>query len=456
VSDAESADVSALNAVERELLSSLALTVSESGPLEPWVVQVTNIGARSIRLAADARLLAFEVSVPGRKKPEVCRIPAEMRPTSIEQATPTDLSPRQSFTFRIDPRFYCFEEGEQSLLVPGAQLTPMFGWPEATKTVWKKGQRVEVRPEQVAPFAAQLSPPGPKPAGVKDTGGETQTAPVTQDIPGADASESATKAAPEAGAVTEPPTGDSRQDEAHLGLKQISGGAITLGNEYVRWAPQVLSVGERAKQNLPPLELEIVRGSDSVSARNARVTVRLTNHGPTPNTVFFRREHLTFMLLGPEGLVTCPAPDEERAPDAQEFTRLAVGRQVNFVTQVLEFCETSHLDRPGFYLVGAEANLTDNGSAANLTAFTGKLFSTQLRPLRVRTGSSPFVLKDFLSVSEARKRFESRKRTSSRARTQAIGGPFRAALQGGVGASAPAAPQPAPPPQAPPDQTTTD
>lgn len=440
-SGADQADLAGLNSIERELRSSLELTVSEAGPTSPWVVQLTNVGSRNVRLAADARLLGFEIQVPGRKKPEVCRIPKEMRPADTDAAPSLDLAPRQSFTFRIDPRFYCFEEGEQSMLVPGAQLTPTFGWTEATKSVWQKGQRVEVRLEQTAPFVAQLSPPGPQPLATTEQRSRESTAHTEG------ATSEARGSAPDVDSAEHGANQDALL-QPQLGLKQVEGGAIALGSEYRSWAPPELSSADRVARKLPPLDLEITQGSDSLTARNARVTVSLTNRGPTPNTVFFRREHLTFMLLGPDGVARCAAPDEDRAPDAQEFTRLGVGKRVDFVTQILEFCDTSLLDRPGFYLVAAEANLTEDGSAAQLKAYTGKLFSTRLRPLRVRTGSAPFVFSEFMTLAEARKRLEVPKRVSGRKPTEAIGGPFRQAPGGGAVGNVPTQQQEAPMPPA--------
>ncbi len=455
----ESSQVAQLDEVERELSDSLELSVLESGPYLPWTIRVTNKGQRHISVATDPRLLWFEATVPGKKKTQDCRIPDEMRPKRAEEQSLVTLAPGELYELRIDPRFYCFEEGDQSLLVPGTHLTPHLGWPENVKKVWRKGKLVELRQEQSAPFVAKLAeapppePPGPPPLGkqaaaklaeAEDADDSSNEPTDAQEATPEDSSETA-----ETDATIGTPDSSLTEFERKQGLKQIAGRGLALSPRYIAWASTKL---DNEKGDKAPLSLEVTRGSDSREARDARVTVKLTNRGKTSKTVFARREHLTFLLLGPDGIVTCPAPDEERAPDGQAFTRLSPGKSISLVTRILEFCDNEYLDRPGFYLVAAEMDLTDDGSAVGVDAYAGKLFSTKLRPVRVRTGELPFRHEEAPTLEQARKElaaWSAARKAGARAGSAEIGSFPRKGKRAKGAGGAPAAAPPAPTQQAP-------
>lgn len=374
-----------MNEAESQLAAGLKLSVTESGPERPWSVRVTNASQRTLQVGTDPRLLWFSVTVPGRKKPVECRIPADMRPKSVGEDTVL-LGPSEYFQFRIDPRFFCFEEGDQSVLVPGAQLEPHFGWPESTRTVWRQGKRLTVRTPQTEPYVAKFAAaPGPQP-----TTDDAATAGDDSDESGdsIDSDDSDPEASP-LGA-----------HEQQAGLKGITGSAIALDSSYIEWSRARLAAEE---PDGPKLALEVTRGSDSRTANGAHVTIKITNRGQTTQQLFIRREHLNFLLLGPDGVVSCGAADEERAPDGAAFTTLRPGQSTTLVSRLLEFCATEYLNRPGFFLVAAKVNLEDNGAAAGTKAYTGKLFSTRLRPLRIRSGDLPFSYESLPTLKQARR-----------------------------------------------------
>ncbi len=143
------------NETELALQQGLKLEVLDLGPFERWKVNVTNQSLQPLRVATDPRLLTFTARIPGRTATVDCEVPKALQPQGRFTETEV-LAPGESYEFEIDPRMYCFESGDQSILVPGAFLIPSYGWEEATRTRWSWGRKYEERLEQHRPFAGQF------------------------------------------------------------------------------------------------------------------------------------------------------------------------------------------------------------------------------------------------------------------------------------------------------------
>ena len=133
----------------------LDVQVTERGPFRPWRLKVTNVSDEPVSVAADPRLLSFDVTVPGEKEPQHCKLPSSMMPSSVTDKAVRILEPGRFVLRRVDPRFFCFSEGEQDVLVPGAEVTPTFGWPTKTKTKWRRGRRIEEPLPPAPPWVAE-------------------------------------------------------------------------------------------------------------------------------------------------------------------------------------------------------------------------------------------------------------------------------------------------------------
>jgi hypothetical protein len=108
-----------------------------------WLLRIDNEGDEPLRIAADARLLRFEVT--GRDKrgkwqrrPAICDGPKSF---GLTDTFPADreliLAPGQSWVEQFDPRLICF--GEQAkLLQGGARVGPRFGWPDPPR--WSRAK----------------------------------------------------------------------------------------------------------------------------------------------------------------------------------------------------------------------------------------------------------------------------------------------------------------------------
>ena len=128
------------------LARDLELIVAETGPEQPWTIHLHNRGSAPIAIMADPGLLWFEVAVPGVPAPRVCRLPEPLWPTAMRRRAELVLQPGERFSRRFDPRFFCFSDVVQTTLVPGAKVTPHFGWPQEQRatTVKGKAQRLDV------------------------------------------------------------------------------------------------------------------------------------------------------------------------------------------------------------------------------------------------------------------------------------------------------------------------
>jgi hypothetical protein len=328
----------------------LRLVVSHRGPTVPWELELENRGSTPLLVAADPRLLWLEVKVPGKKTTTTCQLPPEVFPTRPDPATELLLAPGEKAAHRFDPRLYCYGESGQSVLVPGAQVSPRFGWPETHKTRWVNGRRVDEVVDG-PPHVAQV----------------LDAAPATP--------RHAHRAPP-------------RPDPAHVTgtVKVVSGDGFALGSEYAAWS--------RARLPGPvtdsgPLRLTLEQGSDAEAERTATVRLSLVNRGTEARYVYFRRELLSFEVVGPTGLASCDAEPDLRAPDRSAYQRLAPGQSITVNNRLVELCPRGTFAIPGLYLVHARFDATHDGEEFDLDAVVGRVATDRPVGVRIRTGEKP-------------------------------------------------------------------
>jgi hypothetical protein len=306
---------------------SIALEVSEKGPNLPWTLVIRNDGAEPVRLVADPRLLWFEVDAPGNKKTQVCRLPAGLFPPKPAKDHEVVLKPHDRVTSKFDPRFQCFAAGGQSLLVPGAVVKPRFGWPEKTKTTWKKGKRVEVPVAQPPPYVAQ--------------------------------------------AVDRP------------AVKLLRGEPWALRSSYAAWARAGLAADGEPEG---PLELKLTRGSDADVELSTEIAFTVRNRSRETQRVFLRREFITFEVISQDAAVTCDPQPDARAPDPQEFVTLRPGGSSSLSSRLVELCPRGTFARPGLYLVHARFDAKESGDEFDVNAYVGRVSTSRPITIRIRKG----------------------------------------------------------------------
>jgi hypothetical protein len=92
----------------------------------PWTVRVANEGDVPVRLLADTRLLSFDLTGRGERRPFHCELPAAM--TSDDPLVrAVVLPPHRAFVEVVDPRLYCFSTAGLAALAPGAIVVAHLG-----------------------------------------------------------------------------------------------------------------------------------------------------------------------------------------------------------------------------------------------------------------------------------------------------------------------------------------
>lgn len=315
----------------------LDFVVSQRGADLPWLVALANSSQAPADVAADLRLLRLEVEPPqessekGSKatppKAHVCELPKADRPSQPDRELQVELEPGLMLAQSFDPRLIC----EPEWLVPGAVVTPKFGWAPPTRTVWRQGKRVEEPLPPTEPYVA-------------------------------------TSAAAE-GDPLEP-------------IKELVGEPFTLDASYAPPPPPPEPGGDEP----PPLEL-VVRDLGTITdPRSATITVEIKNPGRQGRHLFFRRELVTYEVIGPQGSTTCSVYPDDRAPQRQSFDFIGAKGSMRVVSRLIEMCSPHAFGSSGLYRVHARLDATESGKEQGLDAFVGTVTSQKPALLRLRGG----------------------------------------------------------------------
>jgi hypothetical protein len=341
----------------------LELVVNETGPDQPWTLHIHNRGTTPIGVMADPGLLWFEVAVPGAGT-QTCRLPEPLWPKNMRRRAEIMLAPDERFSRRFDPRFFCFAELVQTALIPGAKVTPHFGWPHEMRSTVVNGKRVEQPLTPRAPFIAWAVPeaqPAATPSALSDE---------------AEGEEPGSEARPSSEGVWQLPS---------EGLKNLVGGTIVLSPAYSKWS-------ERSPAPRDGMAVGMLAGSDAEDERAALVTVGIGNAGASAQTAVVRRELLSFDVLGPDGSFEC-ATGDMGSPDVASFSTLAPRAAEQLVVRLIEMCPRGSFSRPGLYEVRATWHAKFSGQALNIDAFVGDVSSPQPALVRVRSGERSSFLR---------------------------------------------------------------
>ncbi|MEI9936806.1 MAG: hypothetical protein WDO69_06250 [Pseudomonadota bacterium] len=351
----------------------LRFEIVELGSELPWAFAVVNRGTEAAVVDFDARLLTLEILPPVTEpesasykgkaakpakakkppKPVLCRLPADVVPSSVDPALAIKLEPGEGLVQNFDPRLYCLGKTPWPL-VEEAQVSARFGWPLKMKVSWKAGKREEQPGVQKEPFVAEP--------------GEAEGS-----LPRADGFHTTRSGESEA-------TGERR-------IKELNGTPFTLGSNFANDAKP--PVGAAA---LPPgLELSI-SGSDAADEGVVTATTTFTNRGRRKVELYFRRELITYEVSGPDGVFHCdPEPDKRSPADRSAVQTLRPGGKFSAVSRLIEMCPAHAFARPGLYLVHARFDAADPGTDLGFNAFMGRLVSAKPALVRVRRGELPFT-----------------------------------------------------------------
>ncbi len=346
-------------------------------PMGPWRLRVENAGPVPVRLIADARLVTLDVeataqeeddaqtaaaatgprkavaldkkSAKRKKGPLVahCRLPAEMQPVDQDDGRALVVPPGRAYAETFDVRAMCFGAALDTL-VPGAKVTPHYGWTAKPKKITRRAQE---------PRAFS----GPAVAGPVDftSPALTSGAPPVEAIASLDAP-ALTLAAPPVldPNVARPPQPDEDRDGDGV---PDNPGALDRHHHLV---------------------LSLPRYVDHESRLDIPAPLTLTNEGDRPRAVFYRASRVRYDVISPVGEhVTCGSPPDQ-TPLREFYTHLGHGQSSHISMVVSAVCDVDTFARAGVYEV--VAHLDESGLAGaqdTLGAFAGVLSS---RPMLVR------------------------------------------------------------------------
>ena len=394
----------------------LAMRVIAPSAKGTWLLRIDNIGDEPARIAADVRLLTFEVRVPveNLKRPNqhgytrtatVCDGPKAF---GLENSFPGGrelvLEPGTSYVEEFDPQLICFGK-DAELLVPGARVTPRYGF--ATQSAW-------VKTGPAAPFVADAAKRPRRFRPLRRLPGATFTLshsppvvfgpPPPDGGPGANASGPGGKAPDGKGdpAAEGPPS----EHEGEWGKPGPERPKPPSAEEATRHRPRV----PQAPVKRPPpdelgarMTLTTTHYDDAQRATDVQLSVQAHNTGERPVFVALRPRMLDFVVRGPDGVVRCRRTSQRHLVPRDLFRTLHHGKHVHMDVLLAEVCPQGTFDRPGLYRAMPILHADANGQQYGLQALTGVVSVSDpgdpggthdkdddVTLIRVRDGRKPF------------------------------------------------------------------
>lgn len=381
----------------------------------PWLLRVDNEGDQPVRIAADVRLLRFEVRAPAadktpkslvhqggwQRRATVCDGPSifgigDHFPVGRELI----LEPGHSFVEEFDPRLICFDD-DAKLLVPGAMVKAYYGW-LPNKKPWMK--------MSVAPFVADAARVPRKykplrrleaPTMVLSHAPPVEYGPVERRATATERREAEEAKARDAARARATDRTEGRRPRGRRGgtEREGSGGGDRGGEDASGGArPDEPTVPQRrtprtadeASEYQPrvPSPKEPVAPKDELGARmtltadryadahrptDIVVNVQAHNVGERPIFVALRPRMLSFVVAGPNGVVKCPRASVNHKVPRDLFNNLQHDKHVHMVVLLAEVCPPGTFERPGLYAAVPTLHADATGAEYGFEALTGEV-----------------------------------------------------------------------------------
>lgn len=308
----------------------LVLTVTPGTAGGPWTMRVENTGDVPVRIAAEPRLLALELSAAsgdaktgGKARPLRCALPEDARP-STDEGKELVVPGKRSWSAKFDPVFYCFGARERAALAAGTAIVAHFGWAPPSKN------RAEGPPFVAAPVGAAIG----KVASVK----ELTSAPFTLSE-----------------GLAQQPTTDSS------------------------------SAGKDGDDKETSLSLSVPESFDVLRGVDVTTTITITNSGDRKAILLFRPATIGLSVSGPQGSVRCGATPRIASPIPELFTTLPPKGRSQITVLVGAMCPADTFDEAGVYRITPRLDTTNaSGRALGLKTFDGEVVGRTPMLLRVR------------------------------------------------------------------------
>lgn len=400
----------------------LAVALVDRAADLPWILAFENRGSSAVELAADPKLVRFEVLPPEppappavdatetaaatttKKKPVVAApkppvavvCGAKELPKTVSAESRLRIEPGQVLTYSFDPRPLC---DDPLVLQKDARVTLTYGFPLAKKKVWSGGKMSEVEAAPAAPYVATSSASSAPTATSSSSTTSTSSATSSSTSTSSATSSSSTESTASSVKVLAPPAfvlGETYPlDRVEPLAPATTADAAGKGSETSPTDPAIEGAGsedgarsaERPVPPPPPLTLDVKPLGTTSEVDETTVTVTVTNRTRESMRLFLRRELIVYEVLGPTGALTCRMHPAMRAPDGASFDQLGAGSSRSLTTRVAEACPPNTFAAPGTYAVSARLEARERGEEYGYKAFVGNARSGL--PARfVITGSS--------------------------------------------------------------------
>ncbi len=386
-----------------------------------WLLRIDNQGAEPLRVAADIRLLSLAVRAPVKsKKGRVGRRGDWQRRATICEGPKTFglgshfpshrelvLEPGASYVEQFDPRLLCFDD-QADLLVPGAKVTPSYGWPAKKK--WQKRM-------QTAPFVADAAS---RPRKYHPERRLTAPTIMLSHAPPAvpDPTQSPRWGSGRRGSADGPtaPGPSAERSSAERSAKGADG-STKAGVGQDAKQPTAPGVPEPQPEREPTdelaaqLTLTTSRYADARRPTDIALSVTAHNTGQRPLFIALRDRMLSFSVRGPNGRVRCAPQSQGHAVPRDLFRLMHHGTSVRMGVMLAEVCPPGTFDRPGLYVARPVLHADASGRQYGLNAVTGKATTRNAAALQGKKDTPPAAA-TMIRLKRGRQRFYQRPPTA--------------------------------------------
>lgn len=340
------------------------VSIAAASPDPPWTMRIENTGDHPIRIAADIRLLSFDLEwkrvattgVAGATTTSTlsCAAPSGLRPTKFPKARELYLKPGEAYEDHFDPRLYCFGLTGDAL-TNATVVHPHYGFSTPSWSA-SKGPYVAQGIDEPAEYAARTS---------------IDADPLQL-----------------AYALVAPPPPPPKEKDDALAEELKS----RLHMPPPPPEPEYFFIDK----NKARFVVTVDRFADVNAARDIVVNVHLKNEGTHDMIAALRGRMISFVVeqLGRDGqslkTVDCAGEDQTHPISAEMIRGLAGGQSVTIPLMVAEVCPPMTFERPGLYRVTPRLDTVHSGEAAELDGYIGRAFTRDAVLVRVATGREAF------------------------------------------------------------------
>ncbi len=378
----------------------IEMTIVAASPDPPWTLRIVNIGDHPIRLAADTRLLTFDLDTGGKHETKVkCAAPAGMRPRSFPDARELYLDAGEVYVEDFDPRLYCFGY-KIDLLRGGTNVHAHLGWPKASSL----GR---------GPFAAQGTDRPEAFAALSELSAPTiqlgyalfaPMAPRVGALPPDEAADAQASSMASVDDVGTKPTSVKAASNGALPTNASTGGRPSSNqSEKSSYDPTAKKSDDDAPaappaedRNAARVDVYVDRTSDADAPRNVVVNIRAVNEGRRELISALRGRMLSFTVeqLGPDNeprqSFVCRGSERPHAMPIEAGRDLDAGQAVTIPIMLAEICPRQAFERPGLYRVRPGIDTTLEGEMLKQHPYIGKALARQSSLVRVATSRKPY------------------------------------------------------------------